>query len=148
MSYHFIRHKPNGGLMTVIDGKSKPMYMCFRSRHCAEHCRKHFAQFKSKYGVWPTIDLSTEQNIDVFTPLSTDKMPFSYLYETLTIDTIQEDELIKLGNITGSSMLYCHEFGVLHQGPDKMSVAFSGQEIEFETDFDIYLRGLEEGITD
>ena len=29
-----------------------------------------------------------------------------------------------------------------------MSVAFSGQEIEFETDFDIYLRGLEEGITD
>lgn len=146
MSYHFIRHKPSGGLLTMVNTKSKPMYICFKSIHCAEHCMKHFARFKSDYGIWPTIDLSYEDSVTVHTPVNIHKQPMSWVYSKLEIDTIQEDELIKLGNVTGTPFMYCHEFGIIHDGSDKLNVAFSGQEYYIESDYEDYVRTLEEGI--
>ena len=146
MAYHFIRHKPSGGLLTVIDNRAIPMYMCFKSIHCAEHCKKHFAVFKSRYGVWPTINLSHGTEVTVHTPLKTKKSTFEETYDKMIIDIIHEDDLIKLGNVTGASFMYCHEFGIIHDGTDRLNVAFSGQEITVDTDYDEYIKTLEECI--
>lgn len=145
MTYHFIRHKPSGGLLTMVDPTSKPMYMCFKNKICAERCKKHLAHFKSNHGVWPVINLSNETT-QVIAPLKTESLTMSHMYSQLIIDTIGEDKLITMGTVTGSSVMYCHEFGVLRDGSDMLNVSFSGQELEIEPDYDEYIRSLENGI--
>ena len=129
----------------MLDPQAKPMYMCFKNIHCADRCRRHFARIKSEHGVWPIINLS-EDRIDIVPPPNVDKFPVSHSYNQLEIDTIEEDDIVTLGNITGSSIMYCHEFNVISGGLNSLNISFSGQEIQIPTDYKEYIRTLEEGI--
>jgi hypothetical protein len=124
------------------------MYMCFRSVHGAEHCRSHFASFKSKYGVWPTIDLTQSTEITVKTPIKSNKKSLQSLQNSLEIDIIQEEELFHLGSATGASFMYCHEFGLFTERSNQLNIIFSGQEITIDADHRQYILGLEGCITD
>lgn len=143
MSYHFIRHKPTSGMLTMVNQSAKPMYMCFRDKQCADRCRTHFAKFKHDHGSWPSIDLSEYKEVAVETSNDDNKFPLSYIYNQLEIDTIQEEDLFDLGNTTGISFMYCHNFGIVSEGFGKMNVMFSGQEIELDAEYGKFIDWME-----
>lgn len=142
--YHFIRYKPSGGFLTMVNRESRPMYMCFKDKVCADRCRTHFAKFKHEHKAWPSIDLSTYQEIAVQPDTKESNFTLSYIYNQMIIDTIQEDDLIDLGSTTGILFMYCHEFGILSGGNNKLNVMFSGQEIEIEPEPDKFIDWMEE----
>ena len=142
--YHFIKFKPSGGFLTMVNRQAKPMYICFSDKRCADRCITHFAKFKHEYGMWPSIDLSVSNEITVRTSDNETKYPLSHIYGQMAIDSIYEEEVLNLG----VPLMYCHTFGVLPDGLSKMNVLFSGEEIEFEDEPDEFAKRLEDRISD
>ena len=142
--YHFIKFKPSDGFLTMVNRKAKPMYMCFKDKQAADRCVTHFAKFKHEHGVWPSINISETNEFTVERSDNEEKLPLSYIYGQMEIDSILEEDVLDMG----IPLMYCHSFGVLPDGLSRMNVLFSGEEIDFEDEPDDFAKRLEDRISD
>lgn len=146
MEFHFIRLKPTNGLVTIIDPKMKPRYMCFKNRISADLCVKHIAQFRAKYGIWPQMDLSSGPS-NIKSPLMFKKRKPAEVEKFMEIETMDWDKLMSVGKMANASLFYCHHFGVVPDG-NMTNLSFSAQEVDLEVDPQLYLMNLELRILD
>ena len=141
MEFHFIRLKPTGGLVTAVDPKSKPRYMCFKNRLTADLCVKHFAQFKSKHGRWPQLDLS-HSTVEIKSAPEFEMATVDQIEDMMVIDTMSWEDVMCIGRISNISLFYCHSFGVIPDG-NTTDITFSAQEVDLEVDPQLYIMNLE-----
>lgn len=142
MEFHFIRMKPNNGYVTIVDPKKKPRMMCFKKKMDARKCVRHIAYFRSKYGVWPNMDLS-EPDTKINSPIQFKKRKPGEIARYMDIDTLYMEDLERLSLSANASLLYCYSFDALPEGDTFLSLAFSGEEIDLEVDDDVYREKME-----
>lgn len=141
MEFNFVRNKINNGYITLVDPKSKPRILCFKTKPTATICLKHLAKFKADYGIWPPMDLSSNK-VNIVNKEKSNKRNVLEFENQLEINTLDIEELNEIGLTTNTSFLYCHTFGILLDDMDCMSVSFSGQEIDSEPDNLLYVNSL------
>ena len=137
MMYHFV--KLRSGYLTVTVPDSGTRYMCFRHKNDAGACRAYVADFKRKYGIWPNMDMNLK-NIDIKPILKERKN----VEREIEIESLGEDDMRMFASLSASNILYCHSFGVIENGSKNFTLSFSGQEIDFLPDLDIYMSSLTE----
>lgn len=137
MEFHFVGIK-NGGLATILDNKANPRFICFKERGIAKTYVTYLCEHKSKFGLWPTVNLSTpliELRVrDIKETMSTEE----YM-DILEIKEKTLSDIDKLSIMTGISYFYCHRFGY----EDLTSVFLSGQDMDGEADDFMYREHLD-----
>jgi len=137
MEFHFIRMKPNNGYVTIVDPKKKPRMMCFKNKLDARKCVRHIAYFRSKYGVWPNMDLS-DPDTKINSPIKFKKRKPSEIARYMDIETLYMEDLERLSLSANASLMYCYSFEALPESDSFLSLSFSGQEIDLEVDEHVY----------
>ena len=137
MEFHFIRMKTNNGYVTVVDPKKKPRMMCFKNKVDAHKCVRHISYFRSKYGVWPNMDLS-DPNTKIISPVKFKTRTPDQIAAYMDIETLYMDDLERLSLSANASLMYCYAFEALPEGDNFLSLSFSGQEIDLEVDEHMY----------
>ena len=149
MEYNFIKFKPTNAFVTIVDPKSIPRYMVFKNKNTAHDCISHYANFRSEYGIWPVMDL-TSKSTKIHPQLMKKKRTPKELSKFLEIETFDEDEIVSISRFAQMSILYCHSFSVIKDYDDKsmMTVNFSGQEMDYIMDHQRYVKRLDKLISD
>lgn len=139
MEYYFIRIA-RGGYTTIKDPKSKPRLICFKDLNGANECVKYMSCYRSRFGLWPDIDLSkpfmkikSETDFKKRTPYDVEK----FMY----VDKKTEIELDEMAKQFGISYFYCHDFKY-----DKLkfsNLQLRGQEYDGYVDDEMYRHYLD-----
>jgi len=128
MEFHFIKLNINGTYLSLVDPMYKPRYMCFAETDKAIKCLDYVSTFRSKYGVWPSFDMSSghiklESNTHI--KLRTPEQVKCYL----EIETCDLGRIDTIASRTNSSF-YC----VLRFDTEMLknveSVSMAGQEMD------------------
>ena len=127
--YNFIRLKPTERYASIIDSNSKPRLICFKNKVLAKSVVRSMYNFRTKFGHWPRLDLSTpKQELRIDNNLK----KFEKRLEVVTLD---DDELEMICSCFNLSMLYCHSFE-MEQGENEnyLNILLSAQEIDSNVD--------------
>ena len=136
MEFHFVTIK-SGGSATLVDGHSKPRFVCFKDPSTTRVYIRYLCEHKAKFGTWPAIDLSSQ--ITKVRILEDHKEQIPELYEDLLeIKYKTIDDLDNMSIMTGISYFYCHRF----QYEDLFSLSISGQEVDGDVDDFLYREHL------
>ena len=60
--YHFIQLKPTKAYLTIIDPTKKSRFVCFSNKNTADAFVDYVANFRSKHGYWPSMDMSNRMS--------------------------------------------------------------------------------------
>lgn len=132
MEFHFIKLNINGTYLSLVDPSYKPRYMCFAETDKATKCIEYVSTFRSRYGVWPSFDMSAshrklESNTHI--KLRTPEQVKCYL----EIETYDFNTIDRIASRTNNSF-YC----VLRFDTDTVknteSISMAGQEMDAVVD--------------
>lgn len=140
MEFHFIKLNVNGTHLSLVDPSSKSRFVCFPDVHGARKCVDYVASFRSRYGVWPSFDMSTETrkiksavDAKARTP---DEIRRYLEIETYDLRTI--DRIARRSNVS----FYCVlAFDIVNTDATE-SISMSGQEMDGEAKLDTYVDWL------
>ena len=146
MSFHFIYltlSKPRQ-FLTMVDREGKPRFMTFKEEHSAVSAVRYLANFKSKHGKWPTMDMSTT-NVTRLDPGASTREDLQASMSLIDIECWEEDTLRGVAMGSNTSFLWVHNFEVLPPkfGGTVEQIAFTGSEIDAIVDLDLYIHNLE-----
>lgn len=146
MSFHFIYltlSKPRQ-FLTMVDRDGKPRFMTFKEEHSAVSATRYLANFKSKHGKWPTMDMSTT-NVTRLDPGTSVREDLQASMSLIDIECCDEDALRGMAMGSNTSFLWVHNFEVLPPkfGGTVEQIAFTGSEIDAIVDHDLYVHNLE-----
>ena len=142
MNFHFIRMKPNNGYITIIDPKKKPRMMCFKEKKDARTCIEQISAFRSKYGIWPNMDLS-DPDTKINSPTKFKKRTPKDIASYMEIESLSIADLQLVSMSANASLMYCYSFDDLRKNNNSLTLSFSGQEIDLEVDDEVYRAKLE-----
>lgn len=137
MEFHFVGIK-NGGLATILDSNANPRFICFKERGIAKTYTTYLCEHKSRFGMWPTVNLSTP-HVELHVRDNKETMSSDYYRDLLEIKEKVLTDIDKLSIMTGISYFYCHTFGY----EDLMSISLSGQDMDGEADDFMYREHLD-----
>lgn len=146
MSFHFIYltlSKPRQ-FLTMVDRDGKPRFVTFKEEHSAVSAMRYLANFKSKHGKWPTMDMSATN----LTRINRDervRQDFGVSMSLMGIESCDEDALRGMAMRCNTSFLWVHNFEVLPPkfGGTVEQIAFKGSEIDAIIDNELYVQNLE-----
>ena len=140
MEFHFISLK-SGGSATIMDGRDKPRYICFKDRYTATKYASYICEHKAKFGTWPYVNLSTP--FVRVRALDGHKETDALRYMDL-IDIVHrsEEDLDNMTIMTGVNYFYCHEFDY----EDLLSLRLRGQDIDGYADDFLYRENMDHGL--
>lgn len=140
MEFHFVSLK-SGGAATIIDGRDKPRFICFKDRHTATKYASYICEYKAKFGLWPMVNLSTPfikvRQLDGHK--ETDASSYMSLIDVVHRD---EDDIDNMSLMTGVNYFYCHEFD--HE--DLVTMRIRGQDIDGYVDDFLYRKHMDQGL--
>ena len=140
LTFHFIKFKPTGAVLTMTDRSHQVRYMCFSARDTAVQCVEYISLFRSTNGVFPTLDMSTNVT----------KLQLPQKFKTRTmgdvarffyIDTLDREALDTMARTTNANFMYVHKFKFDEK--NLKNVSFSGQEVDAYVDLNEYVANLE-----
>ena len=140
LSFHFIKFKPTGAVLTMTDRNHKVRYMCFSSRETAVQCVEYISLFRSEMGTFPVMNLSGEFT-KVRVPKHFKKRSVENVSKFFTIDTKDRDALDTMARATNAHFMYVHKFRFDRE--ELYGVGFSGQDVDAYVDMDKYIETLE-----
>lgn len=140
MEFHFIKLNVNGTHLSLVDPTSKSRFVCFTDLNNANKCVDYVSSFRSKYGVWPSLDMSEKKrkirgvtDVKARTP---EEIKRFIGIESYDFDTI--DRMASRSNVS----FYCVlEFDTVQMG-DVESISMTGQEMDGEASLDKYVDWL------
>lgn len=141
MNYNFIAIKPRGNFLTIIDPAKAPRYMCFTERLDAIHCISYVSNFRSKYGYFPVINLSTQQEKHEMMPQIKYRDP-TEISKFLSIETFQHDEIDRMCSMTNINLFCIHGFSYYYNNHNEISVRLSAQTVDSIPDMYKYTNNL------
>ena len=140
MEFHFISLR-SGGAATIIDVKDKPRFICFRDRKHATKYATYLCEHKSKFGTWPTVDLSASFIKVRLLDNHIETTPYDYM-NLLDIVHKDRDDLDNMSVMTGINFFYCHLF----EYEDLLSLRIRGQEIDGYVNDILYRENMDDGL--
>jgi len=138
MEFHFV-NVGRTNLATITDPKHIPRAICFRDRVNAVKYVDYLSTYRSKFGYWPSIDLS-EPMTKIIPKEGAKKRTPEYVRKFIKINTLQQHELNGISMTSGLSYFYCHEFDC---DDDLLNLKLCGQEIDGMVDDEMYKESLE-----
>lgn len=140
MEFHFISLK-SGGAATIIDGRDRPRFICFKDRQNATKYATYICEHKAKFGTWPTVNLATPfvkvKLLDGHT--ETDASSYMSLIDIVHKD---RDDLDTMSIMTGVNYFYCHMFDY----NDILSMHMRGQDIDGCVDDFLYRENMDHSL--
>ena len=138
MNFHFIT-VGRSNLATITDPKHKPRAICFADKVNATKYIDYLSIYRSKFGKWPTIDLS-EPITKIEPNYNFKKRTPEYVRKFIKINTLERHELNGISLSSGLSYFYCHAFDY----DDEMTLlTLRGQEIDSHVNEDMSKEWLE-----
>lgn len=98
----------NGKYMTVVDEFQCRRYLCFTTLKTATKCIDYCAEFRSKHGYWPEIDLSKTKN-EINTIEFKSRSP-EQLKKFFEIDFHNGKEVDDVCSVYDVPYFVCHDF--------------------------------------
>ncbi len=140
MEFHFVGIV-SGGSATIIDGRDKPRFICFKDRHSATKYATYISEHKAKFGTWPMVNLGTPFIKVKYSEghIPTDAENYMNLLEITHRD---RDDLDNMSIMTGVNYFYCHMFDY----EDLLSMHMRGQEIDGYVDEFLYRENMDYNI--
>jgi len=138
MQFHFIGIT-RGGYTTITDPDGAPRVICFRERQTARKCINYISEYRSRYGVWPDMNLQepiARISIDALTKKRTQEEIKKYIY----LEEKVKSQLNEMSAGTGLCYFYCHDF---NYNDELLRISMSGQKIEGEVDDRYYKSRLD-----
>jgi hypothetical protein len=123
----------------MVPPNSKTKFICFKNKNKALHFKKHLAIYKSNYGEWPNMNMNMNYDHVKFV----NRYPLYEVFKSLYIEEIHEDNLFAIMKSNNISIIICHDFN-LEYYQSKLSINFTGEEMDFECNLDKYILFLDE----
>lgn len=137
MAFHFIKLNVNGTHLSLVDPSSKSRFICFPDRNNANLCVDYVASFRSRHGVWPSIDMSLEKR-KIKSAIGVKLRTPEEIKRYIEIESYDFNTIDRMANRCNVSF-YC----VLHfdtvQTDDTESITMTGQEMDGEASLDTYV---------
>jgi len=140
LTFHFVKFKPTGAVLTMTDRAHQVRYMCFSSRETAIHCVEYISLFRSTNGTFPVLNMS-EDVTKLNLPKKFKKRTVGEVSRFFEIDTIDRERLDEVARCTNANFMYVHRF--TFDRDDLKHIAFSGQEVDAYVNIDEYIANLE-----
>ena len=142
MNYNFIKIKPRGNYLTMIDPSNNPRYMCFSNKLDALHCITYISKFRSNHGYFPQIDLSKETNRHEIKSLITKKQrDVSTISKFMMIETMDQYNFEETCSKNNIGLFYVHSFSYVMKN-NEMELLLSAQELNSDPDLYKYTKNL------
>ena len=138
MEFHFIT-VGRSNLATITDPTHKPRALCFSKKIQAVKYIDYLSIYRSKFGHWPSVDLS-ESHTRIEPTVGAKKRTPDYVRKFIKVSTLQQHELNGMSMSSGLSYFYCHNFEYADELTD---LRLRGQEIDANIDDDMYKMWLE-----
>lgn len=138
MEFHFVK-LGRDNLATITDPLRKPRVLCFRERIQAVKYIDYISIYRSKFGHWPSVDLS-ESVTKIEPTIGAKKRTPDYVRKFIEVSTLQQHELNGMSMSSGLSYFYCHSFEYTDELTD---LRLKGQEIDGNVDEEMYKDWLE-----
>ena len=138
MEFHFIT-VGRSNLATITDPTHKPRALCFSKKIQAIKYIDYLSIYRSKFGHWPSVDLS-ESRTKIEPTVGAKKRTPDYVRKFIKVSTLQQHELNGMSMSSGLSYFYCHNFEYTDELTD---LRLRGQEIDANIDDDMYKMWLE-----
>ena len=112
--------------LTMTNQRGQSRVMCFEHAKDAQRCKDYVVNFKSAYGKWPSLDLSSPVNtIDFETEKLKDNTD---IFSQVEIKSIDNDTFNFYCGHKKLNFLLCKSFNT-HYENNKHTLDFTGQEI-------------------
>lgn len=137
--FHLLGLKPSRGLLTIIDRKGYPRYVCFKNRTHASECVEFLNGYRRVYDQWPHLDFSAADE-RFLTPDKSD--------HALVIHTFSERELDFIAMYSGTAFLVIEEFTLTDDDgmlPTRRA-RFDGEETEKVVNKHMFITQLEASV--
>ena len=128
MEFHFIKLNINGTYLSLVDPSSKPRYICFAERDKAGDCIEYVSSFRSRYGVWPSFDMSNGER-KLTSNTSTRLRTPDQVKRYLEIETYDFNTIDKIASRTNNSF-YCVLRFDTEMVQNIESISMAGQEMD------------------
>lgn len=136
MEFHLVKLPVAKTFLSLVDPNAKPRFICFAEKDVAEKCINYVADFRSRHGEWPCLDMSRGKRKIEIKPVVKMRTP-EQIKRYLEIETYDFQTLDQIASRTNVSF-YC----VLNFDCDvtnsSENVSFSGQEMDGNADHDKY----------
>lgn len=114
-NYCFLRLKTTTKLITIIDSESKPRYICFSTVKEAAKFRTYYSQYRSKYGNFPSLDLSVQTRYIKSVSQKKYRNPLQ-IENLFNIEVLDQDDIDKLSQRQYLGLFHCIEFNLSQIG--------------------------------
>ncbi len=126
------------GSATILDGKAKSRFICFKDNKIAHNYASYISEHRAEFGKWPCVNLSMPM-----IPVEKVNHYFERDSETykglLEVTYKNRQDLDDLSIMSGIEYFYCHTF----EYDDVMSFKMSGQEVDAVVDEMLYREMLD-----
>jgi len=118
----------HGNYISIKDSTSRLRFLCFKEHKDANKCVSHIADFRSKYGYFPAMDLGNPQR-EIKSKVNFKKRTKQSVERFFEIEMLNEEDFESLCNIYSMNILYCHSFDVEYD-KNKFELLLTAQEID------------------
>lgn len=143
MNYNFIKVKPWGNYLTIIDPVNTPRYMCFSNKVDAMSCISYLSTFRSKHGYFPRIDLSKPNDTYKIKSIVSKPRKSSYVANFLSIESVDQFELDYMCSKNSVDFFYVHGFAYNLKN-NEIQLLLSAQELNSEPNTYRYIKNLDD----
>jgi len=137
--FHLLGLKPSRGLLTIIDRKGCPRYVCFKNKKHASECMKFLNGYRRVYDQWPHLDFSVE-DVRFLTPDKSDNK--------MILHTFSERELDFIAMYSSTAFLMVGDFTLKTTGDGDVpwQAHFDGEETERVVNKHMFITQLEASV--
>jgi hypothetical protein len=141
MEFHFVKLNLNGTYLSLVDPAYKSRFMCFAEQEKAQDCVHYVSKFRSKYGIWPCFDMSSDKR-KLESAVHVKSRTPEQVERYLDIETYDFNTIDQIASRTNSSFYCVLRFETEDYG-NLESISMAGQEMDAVVNEKLYLDVLE-----
>tara|TARA_B110000444_G_C18848910_1_gene604009 strand:+ start:3871 stop:4314 length:444 start_codon:yes stop_codon:yes gene_type:complete len=140
MEFHLVKLNVAKSYLSLVDPNAKPRFICFSEKPIAEKCVDYVADFRSRHGEWPCLDMSQSNRRMESKPVVKLRTP-EQVKRYLEIETYDFKTLDQIACRTNVSFYCVLNFdAIVTNNSENMS--FSGQEMDGDADHDKFVEWM------
>lgn len=137
MDFHFIKLNVNSTHLSLVDPSSKSRFVCFTDLNTTNNCVDYVSSFRSRHGVWPSLDMSRERRkLKSLTDVKT-RTP-EEIRRYLEIESYDFNTIDRMASRSNISFYCVLTFDTVQTG-DIESISMTGREMDGEASLDKYI---------
>lgn len=137
MDFHFIKLNVNSTHLSLVDPSSKSRFVCFADLNTTNNCVDYVSSFRSRHGVWPSLDMSRERRkLKSLTDVKS-RTP-EEIRRYLEIESYDFNTIDRMASRSNISFYCVLTFDTVQTG-DIESISMTGREMDGEASLDKYI---------